>query len=151
QGKFESIKHLIVLFGLFAIIIAASYFVFVRWLIVPPLVPVLLSFAIATPLAFLRRTLRTSTDLDARIAELIGANDLLLFSTSRPTTDLRSNPAVLIAKLTGSEAVAIYREIGRQSDKYRLACSEGRTFARDLTGAEISQFSEARSSLDNEK
>ena len=138
QGRFESVKQVFVLFGLLAIILAASYFVFVHWLIVPPIVPALLSFAIATPLALLRRSLRTSADLDARIAELTSANELLLLSTERSASSVASNPATLIAHLTGGEAVAVYLESGRARGRYRLVASHGTPVAPLLTEDEIS-------------
>ena len=134
QGQFESVKQILVLFGLLAIILSVSYFMFVRWLIVPPLVPALLSFATAVPLALLRRSLRTSTDLDTRIEELTSANELLLLSTERPGSSLGSNPATLIAHLTGSDAVGVYLDSGR----YRLVSSHGTNFAPSLTEDEVS-------------
>ena len=137
QGQFEGVKQLGVLFGLLAIILATSYFVFVHWLIVPPLVPALLSFATAVPLALLRRSLRTSADLDTRISELTSANELLLLSTERPASSLSSNPATLIAHLTGSEAVAVYLE-SRRGGRYRLVASHGTIVAPTLTEDEIS-------------
>jgi signal transduction histidine kinase/CHASE2 domain-containing sensor protein len=138
QGQFESVKQVFVLIGLLAIILASAYFAFTRWLIVPPLVPALLSFATAAPLALLRRSLRTSADLDARIRELTSANELLLLSTERPPSSLGSDPATLIAHLTGSEAVSVYLESGRAGGRYRLVASHGTTFAPSLTEDEIS-------------
>jgi signal transduction histidine kinase/CHASE2 domain-containing sensor protein len=137
QGQFESVKQVFVLFGLLTVILATSYFVFVRFLIVPPLVPALLSFATAAPLALLRRSLRTSADLDARITELTSANELLLLSTDRPASSLGSNPATLVAHLTASEAVAVYLESGR-GGRYRPVASHGTTVAPSLTADEIS-------------
>ena len=138
QGQFESVKQILVLFGLLAVILAAAYFAFARWLIVPPLVPALLSFATAAPLALLRRSLRTSADLDARITELTSANELLLLSTEGPASSLGSNPATLVAHLTGSDTVAIYLESGRAASRYRLVASHGTTVAQSLTEDEIS-------------
>ena len=138
QGQFESVKQILVLFGLLAIILSLSYFMFVRWLIVPPLVPALLSFATAAPLALLRRSLRTSADLDARIAELTSANELLLLSTERPASSLGSNPATLIAHLTGSDAVGVYLDSGRAGGRYRLVASHGTNIAPSLTEDEVS-------------
>jgi signal transduction histidine kinase len=100
-------------------------------------VPALFSFATAAPLALLRRSLRTSADLDARIAELTSANELLLLS-ERPASSLGSNPATLVAHLTGSEAVAFYLESGRAGSRYRLIASHGTNFASSLTEEEIS-------------
>jgi signal transduction histidine kinase len=138
QGQFESVKQILVLLGLLAVILIASYLVFTRWHIVPALVPALLSFATAAPLALLRRTLQTSADLDARINELRSANELLLLSTEAPASSLGSNPATLVAHLTGSDAVSIYLQGGRAGSRYRLVASHGTAFAPFLTKDEIS-------------
>jgi signal transduction histidine kinase len=138
QGQFESVKQIFVLFGLLAIILAASYVAFAHWLIVPPVVPALLSFAVAAPLALLRRSLRTSADLDERITELTSANELLLLSTERPASSLGSNPATLVAHLTGSEIVAFYLESGRARGRYRLVASHGTPVTTSLNKDEIS-------------
>jgi signal transduction histidine kinase/CHASE2 domain-containing sensor protein len=138
QGQFESIKQIFVLFGLLALILAASYVAFTHWLIVPPVVPALLSFAIAAPLALLRRSLRTSVDLDARITELTSANELLLLSTERPASSPGSNPTALIAHLSGSESVAFYLGSGRARGGYRLVASHGTPFNTSLDDDEIS-------------
>ena len=138
QGQFESVKQIFVLFGLLAIILAGSYVAFAHWLIVPPVVPELLSFAIAAPLGLLRRSLRTSVDLDARITELTSANQLLLLSTERPATSLGSNPATLVAHLTGSETVAFYLESRQARARFRLVASHGTPVATSLNEDEIS-------------
>jgi signal transduction histidine kinase len=138
QGRFESVKQIFVLFGLLAIILAASYVAFAHWLVVPPVIPALLSFAIAAPLALLRRSLRTSVDLDARITELTRANELLLLSTERPASDPESNPATLVAHLTGSETVALYLESGRAGGRYRLVAVHGTPFNTSFNVDEIS-------------
>jgi signal transduction histidine kinase/CHASE2 domain-containing sensor protein len=78
EGKFEAAKQLVGLFALFALIILASYFAFTRAFLVLPVVPMLASFAAATPLALLRRSLSASADLDLRIGELIAAEKSLL-------------------------------------------------------------------------
>jgi PAS domain S-box-containing protein len=62
------------------VIILASYFAFTRAFLVLPIVPMLASFAAATPLALLRRSLSASADLDLRIAELVAAGKSLLTS-----------------------------------------------------------------------
>src|SRR5260370_9748531 len=121
------------IFVFLAIILFVFYIIFVRWLIVPHLVPALLSFATAAPLALLRRSLRTSADLDARIAELTSANELLLLSTERPASSLGSNPATLIAHLTGSDAVGVYLDSDRAGGRYRLVASHGTSIAPSLT------------------
>jgi signal transduction histidine kinase/CHASE2 domain-containing sensor protein len=138
QGRFESVKQIMVLFGLLAIILIASYVAFAHWLIVPPVAPALLSFAIAAPLALLRRSLQTSVDLDARITELTSANELLLLSTERPASSLGSNPATLVAHLTGSETVAFYLESGQARGRYRVVASHGTPVTAGLNENEIS-------------
>jgi signal transduction histidine kinase len=138
QGRFESVKQILALFGLLAIILIASYVAFAHWLIVPPVAPALLSFAIAAPLALLRRSLQTSVDLDARITELTSANELLLLSTERPASSLGSNPATLVAHLTGSETVAFYLESGQAGGRYRVVSSHGTPVAAALNENEIS-------------
>lgn len=138
QGRFESVKQILALVGLFAIILIASYVAFAHWLIVPPVAPALLSFAIAAPLALLRRSLQTSVDLDARITELTSANELLLLSTERPASSLGSNPATLVAHLTGSETVAFYLESGQAGGRYRVVASHGTPVAAALNENEIS-------------
>lgn len=50
-----------------------SYILFTYWLIVPPLVPALISLAIAAPLTLMRRGMIASAGLDARIRELARA------------------------------------------------------------------------------
>ena len=132
QGKFESAKQVFALLGLLAIILGASYVAFVHWLLVLPTLPMLVSFATAAPLALLRRSLRTSADLDARIAELTSANELLLLSTQRPAS-VGSNPARLIAHLTGSATVAIYFQGGQAGGRSKLVAFHGTTPPRSLT------------------
>ena len=125
QGHFETAKQLGVLFGLFAVIIGLSYIAFARWMIVAPVVPALLSLAVAAPLSLLRRSLSTSSDLDTRIAELTAAEDLPFLSRKgQGRSDFHVSPATLIAQLLGAKTVAIYTrfENGRG---YRLLMSHG--------------------------
>jgi PAS domain S-box-containing protein len=77
EGRFEAAKQIGVLGGLFALIILGSYFAFTRGLIIPPVVPMIASFAVAAPLALLRRSLAASAGLDERIAELLVAGERL--------------------------------------------------------------------------
>ncbi len=70
QGKFEAVKQFGGLIGLFSLICLISYFIFVQTLIIPPLVPMLASFAVTVPLAALRRALIASLNLDEYIGEL---------------------------------------------------------------------------------
>ncbi len=78
EGKFEALKQIGGLGALFMLILIGSYFTFTRAFIIPPLVPMLASFAVATPLALLRRSLSASVNLDERIAELAAAEKHLL-------------------------------------------------------------------------
>lgn len=125
QGRFETIKQLAVLFGLFAVIIGLTYIAFARLLFVAPVVPALLSFAVAAPLSLLRRSLSTSSDLDARIAELTIANDLPFLATKgQGRSEIHVSPVTLIAQLTGAKAVAIYARFKNEGG-YRLLMSHG--------------------------
>lgn len=125
QGQFETVKQLAVLFGLFAVIIGLSYIAFARWLFVAPVVPALLSFAVAAPLSLLKRSLSTSSDLDARIAELTTANDLPFLSTKgNGRSDIHQSPATLIAQLMGANTVVIYTRFENEAG-YRLLMSHG--------------------------
>lgn len=138
QGRFESAKQIGALLGLVALILVSSYIAFVHWLIVPPVVPALLSFAVAAPLALLRRSLSTSADLDARIAELSSANELMLLSPELGfTNNLSSNPARLIAHLAGARAVAIYAGGNEGESSYRLVASHGATAVQSLNESEV--------------
>lgn len=90
QGKYEALKQIGALAGLLGLILLGSYFVFVYGFIVPPLVPVLVSFVVAAPLALLRRSLSASAFLDERIAELLAA-EKRLFTNGRKRYSLDSN------------------------------------------------------------
>ena len=125
QGRFETIKQLAVLFGLFAVIIGLSYIAFARWMFEAPVVPALLSLAVAAPLSLLRRSLSISSNLDARIAELATANDLTFLSTkNQGRADIHTNPATLIGQLAGAKTVAIYSRFENEGG-YRLLMSHG--------------------------
>ncbi len=75
EGKLAVAKQIGGLGVLFALILVGSYFAFTRAFIIPPVVPMLVSFAAAAPL---RRSLAASADLDERIEELAGAENRLL-------------------------------------------------------------------------
>ncbi len=61
-----------------AAILAGSYLAFSRWMLLPPVVPMLASFLIATPVVWLRRSFQLSREIDERIAELDEAGNRLL-------------------------------------------------------------------------
>ncbi len=67
----ESVRHLLAMSGLLLLILLASYVMFARLLIVPPLIPALLAFGTATPLTLLYRAMTLSLHLDDRFAELL--------------------------------------------------------------------------------
>ena len=125
QGRFEAVKQLAALLGVIAVIIGLSYIAFARWLFVAPVVPALISFAVAVPLSLLKRSLSTSSDLDTRIAELVTANDLPFLSTAgHGHSGNYMSPATLIAQLTGAKTVAIYARFENDGG-YRLLIFHG--------------------------
>jgi len=77
QGKSELLRQLGVLIGMIVVILLLSYLAFTRGLILPPLIPALVSLTVAAPLALLRRALAMSVSLDARIGELTRASAAL--------------------------------------------------------------------------
>ena len=83
QGKFEAFKQIGVLAGLFGLLLFGSYLTFVYGFVVPPLVPMVASFAVATPLALLRRSISASINLDERITELLAADNRLFTNGSK--------------------------------------------------------------------
>ncbi|HEV7373395.1 MAG TPA: CHASE2 domain-containing protein [Pyrinomonadaceae bacterium] len=135
QGRFESAKQLGVLIGLLAGVLLVSYIAFVHWFIVPPVVPALISFGVAAPLALLRRSIRTSADLDMRVAELTNAGELFPLSVPEwgSSNHLHSNPASLIARLTGANTVAIYAHKSNAVERYTLVASHGAASIQSLT------------------
>lgn len=146
QGRFETLKQLTVLFGLLAIIIGVSYLAFARWLFSPPLVPALLSFGVAAPLALLRRSLLTSADLDKRIAELAAANELSFLSTPGQTgPDIHTNPATLIAHLIAAKTIGIYL-LDKKDRGYRLLASHGAEAVPRLSETEVETAASLRPS-----
>jgi signal transduction histidine kinase/CHASE2 domain-containing sensor protein len=106
QGRREVLKQIAALAGLLAVLVFGSYLAFAHWLLLPPLLPLLTAYAVATPLALLRRSLAMSAALDARIAEWgTGSNDpLALTLPSQPVP----NPLALIAQLTEATSVSLF-------------------------------------------
>lgn len=90
EGKYETLKKVFVLLGLLLLIPIGSYFVYVNFLILPPLVPMLTSFVVATPLALLQRSLTASAGIDARINELLEVQEKLLTSENNPTKEQKT-------------------------------------------------------------
>jgi CHASE2 domain-containing sensor protein len=108
QGRFETIKQVGALIVFLAGLVLSSYPSFKYWLIVPPLVPMGVSFIVATPLTLLRRTLVASMNLDASIAELSReGEESALSPRGLFVPDFFPVPAALIAELASASAVAI--------------------------------------------
>jgi signal transduction histidine kinase/CHASE2 domain-containing sensor protein len=139
QGRFEGVKQIGAITGILVIILAASYIAFAHWLVVPPVVPALVSFATAAPLTLLRRSLRTSADLDARISELTSADEWFPLSAleREAAGRLPSNTTSLIARLTGANTVGIYAHSSEDAGRYHLVALHGTTVAQSLTGDEL--------------
>ncbi|MGH9768461.1 MAG: sensor histidine kinase, partial [Blastocatellia bacterium] len=70
QGGHELTRQIAALAGITGLILGLSYFVFVRWMIAPPLISAIVSLVVAAPLALLLRSLTASASLDDRIIEM---------------------------------------------------------------------------------
>lgn len=119
QGRREVLKQTAALLGLLAVLLLGSYLAFAHWLWLPPLVPLLVAYAVATPLALLRRALALSAALDLRIAELetVPGDPL---ATLPPQS--APNPLVLISQLTEATTVSLFA--GEDKDA-RLVAQHG--------------------------
>jgi signal transduction histidine kinase/CHASE2 domain-containing sensor protein len=128
QGRFETIKQVGALIVFLAALLLSSYASFKYWLIVPPLVPMLISFIVATPLTLLRRTLAASMNLDVSIGELsregeeFGLSPRGLF-----VPDFDPVPAALIAELASASSVAILAQANSMdgTTDYRIVAQHG--------------------------
>jgi signal transduction histidine kinase/CHASE2 domain-containing sensor protein len=78
QGSYEIARQIAALGTLLALIFLASYLAFSCWMILPPVVPMIFAFTIATPLTLLRRAFVLSREVDSRIDELSKAGESLL-------------------------------------------------------------------------
>ena len=78
QGNYEIARQIAALGILLALIFLTSYLAFTRWLILPPVAPMIIAFTIATPLTLLRRSFVLSREVDSRIVELSKAGESLL-------------------------------------------------------------------------
>lgn len=139
QGRFETFKQLSALGGLVIAILTLSLLAFTRWLIIPPVVPSLVSLVTATPLLLLRRSLVTSADLDERIAELSSIDRWFALNWQEPARgqDLRSSPAEMIARLTEADSVAIFARGKGTTGDYRLLAATGEPTAFSLSREEL--------------
>ncbi len=77
QGGHELLKQLGVLIGMAALIVAAGYLAFMKFLVFPPILPCLVAFGCAGVLGLLQRSMTASARLDSNIAELALSGDLL--------------------------------------------------------------------------
>lgn len=78
QGSHEAMRQIAASVALLLLILVASFWAFNKWLLLPPLVPMLIAFTIATPMALMRRSLVMSREIDARIAELTESGEALI-------------------------------------------------------------------------
>jgi signal transduction histidine kinase/CHASE2 domain-containing sensor protein len=161
QGSFESIKQVGALIVFLVVLLLSSYVSFKYLLIVPPLVPMLVSFIVATPLTFARRTLTASMNLDLSIAELsregqeFGLSPRGLF-----VPDFYPAPAALIAELAGASSVAILAKLNNTDGTtlYRIVAqrglpltfAEGEWIPRKIAVAVASQSSSAEGTVREE-
>jgi PAS domain S-box-containing protein len=154
QGRFETIKQAGALIVFLAALLLGSYASFKYWLIVPPLVPMLVSFIVATPLNLLRRTLAASMNLDLSIAELSReGKEFALSPRGLLVPDFFPLPAALIAELAGASSVAILAQPNRtdRTADYRIVAQHGAPLAsahggrvpRELASSAASQPSTA--------
>ncbi len=77
QGNYETVRQIVALCSLLALILIGSYLVFSKLMWLPPLAPMLVAFATAAPLTLLRRSILLSGEIDARIEELSQAGQKL--------------------------------------------------------------------------
>lgn len=141
QGRFEMFKQLGALGGLVFAILGISYFAYTHWLIIPPVVPSLISLGVAAPLLLLHRSLVTSADLDERIAELSSTDRWLTPGAQEPAREqeLRSSPAEMIAQLIEAESVAIFAHAKGSTGEYHLIAASGRPTVLSLSKEEVLQ------------
>src|SRR5262245_52378658 len=90
QGSYEIARQIAALGILLASILLAFYLSFSRWLIFPPVAPMIIAFAIATPLTLLRRGFVLSHEIDSRITELSEAGQSLMPAAPDRTATERS-------------------------------------------------------------
>jgi PAS domain S-box-containing protein len=132
--------------GLPGVILLASYLAFTRWLIAPPLVPMLAAFTTALPLALLRRTMMASADLDERIAELTQAGTPIT-SLLRTESEASQSPApvALIARVANASAVAIFARYpsDKAGDDFQMIAGHGDALVQvgdPAVGVEANRF-----------
>jgi CHASE2 domain-containing sensor protein len=128
QGRFETIKQVGALIVFLAALLLSSYVSFKYWLIVTPLVPMLVSFIVAIPLALFRRTLAASMNLDVSIAELSReGKEFTLSPRELFVPDFFPAPAALIAELASASSVSILAQPNStdETTDYRIVAEHG--------------------------
>jgi signal transduction histidine kinase len=121
QGRWEGGKQIAAMAGLALTLWLIAYFAFTRWLIIPPLVPIIATGVAAALLSLLRRTLAVSAGLDARISELALWDSPLGESSGASPSPPSNDPTRVIARLSGAEATAIV-SCGRGGERRLVAC-----------------------------
>ena len=101
QGRHEAIKQIGVLAAVTGVVLLVSYLAFTRLLVFPPLTVSLVSFASASVLGLMRRSLVASTQLDRSIEDVKRAEG----SVNALNVEA---PAESIARLADVDGVAIY-------------------------------------------
>jgi signal transduction histidine kinase/CHASE2 domain-containing sensor protein len=117
QGRYEGLKQCLALAGLGCGIVVAGFAWFSQRQVFPPLTAGMVSFASAGLLGLLRRSLATSSKLDASIAEISLAGHMLAPESAA------GGVAESVARLTGAAGVAIFA--GEGQGMYRLTGASG--------------------------
>jgi signal transduction histidine kinase/CHASE2 domain-containing sensor protein len=128
QGRREGVIQIAAMAGLALTLWLIAYFAFTRWLIIPPLVPIIATGVAAALLSLLGRSLAVSAGLDARISELALWDSPLGESSGASPSPPSNDPTRVIARLSGAEAAAIV-SCASDGERYLVAC-HGAAFRR---------------------
>jgi signal transduction histidine kinase len=146
---FDGWRQLVFLGLILLIILLGSYFAFSRYLIVPPLAPMLTGFAAVIPL-LLNRSLAASRELDIKLAALVRNQQGFLTATTRPEADFINNqlkldlPQSLAWKLRAVDELTAGL-LARMSFINRILSSMGEgVLVTDLAGQIVFANGEAR-------
>jgi PAS domain S-box-containing protein len=141
-GRYPAARQLGALLGVFLLLLAAALVAFQHFLVVAPVAGLAVSFASAGLLGLFRRSLATSSRLDAGLADMARAGELL-----RPPVTPDS-AAEILARITGAEALAVcsgsrdgrYLPVAHHGAPLAARFSAGRAVAIDPTAATPSDF-----------
>jgi PAS domain S-box-containing protein len=111
QGSYEIARQFAALGILLASILLISYLAFSAWLILPPLVPMVVAFAIAAPLTLSRRAFVLSREIDSRIKELSKAGQSLL---AAPPQTMAERPGLIRSE--DEAATSVWRRLPRGAE-----------------------------------